>query len=447
MHLLSHLDKPQIILYADEPIYLNLKVITMQWMRKLYVQVLIGIALGVALAAVDPALGMAMKPLGDGFIKIIKMLIAPIIFCTVVTGISHVGDIKRAGKLGLKAIIYFEIMTTLALIGGLLIGNFTKLGSGMQVDVGTLDTAALKAIGGDPHAQAAHSTVDFFMNLIPQSFFSGVVMGDLLQTLTVAILFAWGMMALKPKQREPLLEAIESVAQLFFRIVEVIMYLAPIGAFGAIAYTIGKLGLGSLGELAQLVVMFFAACAGFVIVVLGSVLYLTTGLSVFRLIRYIREELFIVLGTSSSETVLPRLLTKLEALGCERQVVGMVLPTGYSFNLDGSSLYFTMALMFLAHATGIHLSIDDQIGILLVLLLTSKGSAGVTGSAFIVLVATLAATHTVPVAAAALLLGIDRFMSTGRALTNMVGNSIATLVVARWEKELDVGMAREVLAK
>lgn len=417
----------------------------MHWLRKLYVQVLIGIALGVALAAIDPEWGIAMKPLGDGFIKIIKMLIAPIIFCTVVTGIAHVGDIKRAGKLGLKAIVYFEIITTIALIGGLLIGNYTALGSGMHVDVGTLDASALQAFGGD-HPPAAHSTVDFFMNLLPQSFFSGVVMGDLLQTLTAAILFAWALMGLKPQHREPLLASVESVAQLFFRIVEIVMQLAPIGAFGAIAYTIGKLGLGSLGELAQFVGLFFLACLGFVVVVLGPILRLITGLSVFKLIRYLREELLIVLGTSSSETVLPRLLAKMEALGCERQVVGMVLPTGYSFNLDGSSLYFTMALMFLAHATGTTLSLGDQISVLLVLLITSKGSAGVTGSAFIVLVGTLAATQTVPVAAAAIILGIDRFMSTIRALTNVVGNCIATLVVARWEKELDMPHARKVLS-
>lgn len=416
----------------------------MRWLRKLYIQVLIGIALGVLLAAFEPDIAVAMKPLGDGFIKIIKMLIAPIIFCTVVTGIAHVGDIKRAGKLGLKAIVYFEIITTIALVGGLLIGNFTALGSGMHVDVGTLDATALKAFGGD-HPPAAHSTIDFFMNLLPQSFFSGVVMGDLLQTLTAAILFAWALMGLKPQHREPLLATVESVAQLFFRIVEIVMQLAPIGAFGAIAYTIGKLGLGSLGELAQFVGLFFLACLGFVVLVLGPVLRLITGLSVFKLIRYIREELLIVLGTSSSETVLPRLLAKMEALGCERQVVGMVLPTGYSFNLDGSSLYFTMALMFLAHATGTHLSVGDQISVLLVLLITSKGSAGVTGSAFIVLVGTLAATQTVPVAAAAIILGIDRFMSTIRALTNVVGNCIATLVVARWESELDVPQARKVL--
>jgi aerobic C4-dicarboxylate transport protein len=413
----------------------------MRWLGRLYIQVLIGITLGVLLAAWNPDLGVAMKPFGDGFIKIIKMLIAPLIFCTVVTGIAHVGDIRRAGKLGLKAILYFEVMTSIALVGSMLIANLTDLGSNLHVDTATLDATSL----GVDHPAAVQTTADFFMNLLPQSFFSGVVTGDILQTLTAAILFAWALTGLKPQHRDPLLATVESVAQLFFRLVEIIMHLAPIGAFGAIAYTVGKLGLGSLGPLAQFIGMFFVACVGFIVLVLAPVLRLVTGLNAFRLVYYIREELLVVLGTSSSETVLPRLLKKLEALGCGRQVVGMVLPTGYAFNLDGTSLYFTMALMFLAHATGTVLSVGDQISILLVLLITSKGSAGVTGSGFIVLVATLAATHSVPVAAAAIILGIDRFLSTGRALTNVVGNCIATLVVARWERELDLPHARSIL--
>lgn len=418
----------------------------MHWLGKLYIQVLVGIALGIILALFEPEIAVAMKPLGDGFVKLIKMLITPIIFCTVVTGIAHVGDIKRAGKLGLKALIYFEVITTLALIAGLALGNITQLGAGMHVDVSSLDASALKAYGGD-HGVVAHSTADFFMNLVPSTFFSGVVNGDLLQTLTVAILFSWALMGIKKNHREPLIAMVESVSEVFFKIVEIIMHLAPIGAFGAIAYTIGKFGASSLEELAGFVGIFFAACIGFVLLVLGPILRLATGLNVFALLRYIREELMIVLGTSSSETVLPRLLEKLEALGCERQVVGMVLPTGYSFNLDGSSLYFTLALMFLAHATGTPLGFGEQLSILLVLLLTSKGSAGVTGAAFIVLVGTLAATGTVPVASAAIILGVDRFMSTGRALTNVVGNCIATIVVARWEKELNMTQARQVLRR
>lgn len=416
----------------------------MNWLSKLYVQVLVGIVLGTLLAVGDPAWGVAMKPLGDGFIKLIKMLIAPIIFCTVVTGIAHVGDIKRAGRLGLKAIIYFEIVTTLALVAGLAIGNLSALGSGMRIDPATLDADALRHLGNGEMTDGLRA-VDFLMHLIPDSFFSGLVQGDLLQTLLAAILFAWGLMGVKPDTRAGLLSAVESVAQLFFRLVDIIMQFAPIGAFGAIAYTVGKLGFASLGELLQFVGAFFVACFAFVLVVLWPLMRSYTGLNLLQLLRYIREELLIVLGTSASETVLPRLMTKMEALGCERQVVGMVLPMGYSFNLDGSSLYFTMALMFLAHATGTDLSLADQLGVLLVLLITSKGSAGVTGSAFIVLVGTLAATHAVPVAAAAILLGVDRFLSTIRALANVVGNCVATVIIARLEGELDLNKARTLL--
>ena len=414
------------------------------WLRKLYIQVLIGIVLGVVLAEFSADLAVAMKPLGDGFIKLIKMLITPIIFCTVVTGIAHVGDIKRAGMLGLKALIYFEVITTIALIGGLIISNVTGIGSGMNVDVSTLDASALASYGGSAKVHG-HGLADFLLNMVPESFFSGVVMGDLLQTLTAAILFSWALMSIKKQHREPLVVMVESVSEVLFRIVEIIMHLAPIGAFGAIAYTIGKFGTASLGELASFVGLFFVACIGLIVVVLGPMLKWSTGISVFRLLYYIREELLIVLGTSSSESVLPRLLEKMEALGCERQVVGMVLPTGYSFNLAGSSLYFTLALMFLAHVTGTELGLGEQLSLLLVLLITSKGSAGVTGAAFIVLVGTLAATNSVPVASAAIILGVDRFMSTGRALTNVVGNCIATLLVAQWEKELDVKQARHML--
>lgn len=417
----------------------------MNVLKKLHVQVLLGLALGIALACIDTDLGLAMKPLGDGFIKLIKMLIAPIIFCTVVSGIAQVGDIKRAGRLGLKAILYFEVMTTLALVLGLILGNLTQLGSSLHVDVATLDASALQSYGYGGEQAKPHSSVEFLMNLIPQSFFSGVVIGDLLQTLLTAILFAWGLNGLNPKHRLPIVTFIDATTQLFFRLVEIIMHLAPIGAFGAMAYTTAKLGVASLGELAQLVIGYFAACVGFILLVLGPCLRLATGLNPLKLLRYIREELLLVLGTSSSETALPRLMTKLEQLGCERQVVGMVLPAGYGFNLDGTALYFTMAIMFLAHATGIHLSISDQIGLLLVLLLTSKGSAGVTGSGFLVLVGTLAATSQIPVAAAVIILGIDRLMSTGRALTNLIGNCIAVLVLARWERELDVRVARAVL--
>lgn len=416
----------------------------MKWLSQLYVQVLLGMLIGVLLAVVSPEDAAAMKPLGDGFIKLIKMVIAPIIFCTVVTGIAHMGDMKTAGRLGLKALIYFEIVTTLALIIGLFIGNFTSAGSGMNIDPQTLDAGMLSAYTQNGHAQT-HGTVEFLMALVPESFFLGVVQGNLLQTLLTAILFAWAMMGMG-KPGEIVLEAIDAVSHVFFRIVGIVMRLAPIGAFGAIAFTLGKFGWESLGDIMGFVGLFFAACAAFVFLVLGVILRLTTGLSLLRLITYLRDELLIVLGTSSSESVLPRLIDKLERLGCEKQVVGMVLPTGYSFNLDGSSLYFTMAILFLAHATNIPLDLGDQFSILMILLITSKGAAGVSGSAFIVLTGTLATIGTIPVASAAIILGIDRFMSTGRALTNLLGNSIATIVVARWEKEIDLERARGVLA-
>lgn len=418
----------------------------MQWLRKLYIQVILGMVLGVALAAISPELGAKMKPLGDGFINLVKMVIAPIIFCTVVTGIAHVGDIKKAGKLGLKALIYFEVVTTVALILGLAVGNISGAGKGMQVDVSTLDATAMAAYtkGAAHGAEAGGSTVDFLLALIPHSFFSGVVDGNLLQTLTAAILFAWAMMGMG-KQGKLVLDSIDAVSHVFFRIVGIVMHLAPIGAFGAMAYTIGKFGVASLGSLAGFMGLFFITCAVFIFGLLGIIMKMTTGLSLIKLMAYIKDELLIVFGTSSSESVLPRLLDKFERLGCDRQVVGMVIPTGYSFNLDGSSIYFTMAVMFLANAMGVHLDMGQQLSILMILLVTSKGSAGVSGSAFIVLVGTLATVETIPVASAAIILGIDRFMSTARALTNLIGNCVATLVVARWENALDMDYAQRVL--
>jgi aerobic C4-dicarboxylate transport protein len=417
----------------------------MHWLKKLYVQVILGMILGITLAAISPETGVDMKPLGDGFIKLIKMVIAPIIFCTVVTGIAHVGDIKKAGKLGLKALIWFEVITTIALVMGLVIGNLSGIGIGMNVDMSSIDASALKSYTQNTEHHGGGGMTDFLMALIPQSFFMGVVNGDLLQTLTAAILFAWAMMGLG-EHGAVLLKGIDALSHVFFRIVGIVMLLAPIGAFGAMAYTIGKFGVGSIGELAGFMGMFFATCIGLSIAVLGSTMKFYVKLSFTQLLKYMKDELLIVLGTSSSESVLPRVLEKMEEMGCERQVVGMVLPTGYSFNLFGSCIYFTMAVVFLANATNTHLDMSQQISIMMVMLITSKGSAGVSGAAFIVLVGTLAAVGTIPVQSAALILGIDRFMSTGRALTNLIGNCVTTLAVARWENALDIDLARKVIS-
>jgi aerobic C4-dicarboxylate transport protein len=417
----------------------------LKWLRPLYVQVLVGMALGAALGAISPEDAAAMKPLGDGFINLVKMVIAPIIFCTVVTGIAHMGDVKKAGRLGLKAIGYFLLMTTFAMVIGLIVGNFTGVGAGMNIDVASLDSAVLGDSMQKAEAVKGHGVVAFLLGLIPHSFLQGVVEGNLLQTLVTAILFAWALMGMGARG-ESVLKSIDDISHVFFRIVGAVMYLAPVGAFGALAYTVGKFGVGSLVELASFVGLFFVTCIVFVFGILWLVLKVTTGLSIFQLTRYVRDELLVVLGTSSSETVLPRLMDKLERLGCEKQVVGMVLPTGYSFNLDGSSLYFTMAILFLAHATNIHLDMDEQLKILAILLITSKGAAGVAGSAFIVLVGTLGTIKTIPVETAAIVYGVDRFLSTGRALTNVLGNCSATLIMARWEKGIDMERARGVLA-
>lgn len=417
----------------------------MKLLSHLYIQVLLGIALGIAFGFWQPQLAEAMQPLATLFIKLVKMLIAPIIFCTVVTGIVHMGDMKKAGRLGIKALIYFELVTTFALILGLLVGNLTGVGRGMNVDPASLDASAVQGYVGQAESQKDQSFMDFLLDIIPHSFLDGVTEGNLLQTLFAAILFAWAMLGMgKPGQR--IAAGIDSLSHVFFRIIAIVMRLAPLGAFGAMAYTIGKYGIHTVLELLGFVGLFYATCIGFVLIVLGAILKFTTGLGILPLLRYIRSELIIVLGTSSSETVLPRILDKMQRLGCAREVVGMVVPTGYSFNLDGSSIYFTLAMLFLAHALDIELSLAEQISILLILLFTSKGAAGVTGSAFIVLTGTLTSIESIPVAAAAIILGVDRFMSEARALTNLVGNCVATLVIARWEKALNMSQAKGVLS-
>ena len=403
-----------------------------KWYQHLYVQVLAAITAGILLGHFYPQLGEQMKPLGDAFIKCIKMIIAPIIFFTVVHGIASMRDMKKVGRVGLKALIYFEVLTTAALIIGLIVINLWKPGVGMNVDLSTVDTKSIAAFTAKAKDQG---TVQFLMDIIPSTVVGAFANGEILQVLFFAILFAFGLQALG-QHGEGVLRLIDVVSHVFFKIVGYIMKVAPIGAFGAMAFTIGKYGVATLISLGNFMLAFYVTCLLFVFVVLGSVAALC-GFSIFKFIRYIKEELLIVLGTSSSESVLPRMIAKMENLGCEKSVVGLVIPTGYSFNLDGTCIYLTMAAIFLAQATGTDLTIWQELGIIGVLLLTSKGAAGVTGSGFIVLAATLASVGTIPVASIALILGIDRFMSEARALTNLIGNGVATVVVAKWEGALD----------
>lgn len=403
-----------------------------KWYQHLYIQVLTAIVVGVLLGHFYPSIGESMKPLGDAFIKLIKMLIAPIIFFTVVHGIASMKDLRRVGRVGLKALIYFEVVTTLALIIGLLVVNLWKPGVGMNVDLSTVDTKSIATFTAKAKEQ---STIQFFMDIIPSTVFGAFATGEILQVLFFAILFAFGLQALG-ERGESVLRLIDVVSHVFFRIVGYVMKLAPIGAFGAMAFTIGKYGVGTLVSLGNFMLSFYTTCLIFIFVVLGGIAALC-GFSLFKFIRYIKEELLIVLGTSSSESVLPRMIAKMENLGCDTSVVGLVIPTGYSFNLDGTCIYLTMAAVFLAQATNTDLTLWQQLGIIGILLLTSKGAAGVTGSGFIVLAATLASVGTIPVASIALILGIDRFMSEARALTNLIGNGVATVVVAKWENALD----------
>jgi aerobic C4-dicarboxylate transport protein len=400
--------------------------------RSLYFQVLVAIAIGVALGYFWPDTGAQMKPLGDGFIKLIKMIIAPVIFCTVVTGIAGMENMKAVGKTGVLALIYFEVVSTLALVIGLVIVNIVRPGAGMNVDVATLDAREVET-----YARAAEqqSITDFLLNVIPTTIFDAFTKGDILQVLLFSLLFGFALHAVGERAR-PVYDFIDRMSQVLFRIVGFIMRVAPLGAFGAMAFTIGKYGLGSLAKLGYLMACFYATCLVFIFVALGAIARLH-GFRITALVRYLREELFIVLGTSSSESVLPRMMTKMESAGAAKSVVGLVIPTGYSFNLDGTSIYLTMAAVFIAQATNTPMTLLDQLTLLAVLLLTSKGAAGVTGSGFIVLAATLSALGTLPVTALALILGIDRFMSEARALTNLIGNGVATLVVAKWCKALD----------
>jgi len=408
--------------------------------KSLYAQVLFAVTVGVLLGHFYPDWGTQMKPLGDGFIKLIKMIIAPIIFCTVVVGIAGMEDMKKVGKTGGLALLYFEVMSTLALVVGLLVVNLLQPGTGMHVDPTSLDTKSLVAYTGPGKMQG---TVDFLMNVIPSSVVDAFAKGEILQVLLFSVLFGFALHKFGGRGTM-VFDFIEKFSHVLFDIVGIIMKVAPIGAFGAMAFTIGKYGLGSLFSLGKLMGAFYLTCLIFVFVVLGIVSRLN-GFSVFKFVRYIREELLIVLGTSSSESVLPRMMEKMENLGARKSVVGLVIPTGYSFNLDGTSIYLTMAAVFIAQATDTPMTLMQQVTLLAVLLLTSKGAAGVTGSGFIVLAATLSAVGGVPVAGLALILGIDRFMSEARALTNLVGNGVATLVVARWTGDLDMARLRQGL--
>ncbi|MCV2349099.1 dicarboxylate/amino acid:cation symporter [Paucibacter sp. Y2R2-4] len=407
---------------ARQPIY-----------KSLYAQVISAIVIGVLLGHFYPESGAAMKPLGDGFIKLIKMIIAPIIFCTVVVGIAGMEDMKKVGKTGGLALLYFEIVSSLALVIGLVVVNVLQPGVGMNVDPAHLDTKGIAAYTGPGKMQ---STTEFLLAIIPTTVVDAFAKGEMLQVLLIAVLFGFALHRFGGRGTL-VFDLIEKSSHVLFVIVGYIMKLAPIGAFGAMSFTIGKYGLGSLVQLAKLMGSFYLTCLLFIIIVLGGIARFH-GFSIFKFIRYIKEELLIVLGTSSSESVLPRMMAKMENLGAKKSTVGLVIPTGYSFNLDGTSIYLTMAAVFIAQATNTPMTLTQQLTLLAVLLLTSKGAAGVTGSGFIVLAATLSAVGGVPVAGLALILGIDRFMSEARALTNLIGNGVATLVVAKWTGDLDM---------
>jgi aerobic C4-dicarboxylate transport protein len=410
------------------------------WFRSLYFQVVVAIIAGVVLGAFAPATAVQLQPLGDGFIKLIKMLIAPVIFCTVVTGVAGVRDMKTVGRTGGLALLYFEVMSTVALVIGLVVVNLLRPGDGMHVDLRTLNTGPLAAYTAPGKML---SPVDFLLNIIPTTVVDAFAKGEILQVLFVAVVFGVALQRLR-ERGDAALRLIEGLAHVLFGMVGLVMRLAPLGALGAMAFTVGRYGIASLLSLGKMMGSFYLTCAFFVFGALGAVARLH-GFSLWRFLRYIREELFIVLGTSSSESVLPRIMAKIEKLGAGKRVVGLVVPAGYSFNLDGTSIYLTMATVFIAQATDTPMTFVQQLTLLGVLLLTSKGAAGVTGSGFIVLAATLSSVGTLPVAGLALLLGIDRFMSEARALTNVVGNGVATLVVAKWTRELDeVTMRREL---
>jgi aerobic C4-dicarboxylate transport protein len=407
----------------------------------LWGQVLIGVALAIIYGYFKPASAIKMKPLGDGFIRLITMVITVIIFCTVVTGIAGMENLKKVGRIGGKALLYFEIVSTLALFTGMLVGNIAHPGSGFNVNPATLDAKSVADYAG---AAKQQSVTDFLMNIIPTTMVDAFAKGNILQVLLVAILFGFALSMVGPKCR-PVVELFDAMTHAVFGVINILMKLAPIGAFGAMAFTVGRYGIASLGPLAKLIAVFYITCTLFVLVVFGLIAW-AAGFNIIKFLSYIKEEIVVVLATSSSDPALPTLMEKMEKLGCSKSLVGLVVPTGYTFNTDGSSLYMTMAALFVAQATNIHLTVGQQLTIFAVAVLTSKGASGVTGAAFIALVATLMVIPTIPVAGMALLIGIDRFMSMFRAVVNMIGNGVATVVVARWEHELDKETLQKNLA-
>jgi aerobic C4-dicarboxylate transport protein len=412
------------------------------WYSILYVQVLIAIALGIALGYFYPKTGIAMKPFGDGFIALIKMMIAPVIFCTVVHGISSMGDLRKVGRVGVKTLVYFEVVSTFALVIGLLVGRIVQPGAGFDIDPASLDPHAVETYV--KRAKEEGIVAHLLAIIPPDSFVGALARGDLLQVLLVSILSGFAIAQLG-EIGQRIAGAIDAAAKMFFAVIRIIVRAAPVGAFGAMAFTIGSQGLGALWNLGQLILTFYLTAILFVLVVLGTIAYFA-GFSILRFIGYIKDELLIVVGTSSSETVLPQLMRKMEHLGASKPVVGLVVPTGYSFNLDGTNIYMTLAIWFLAQATNTPLTLTQELGIVAIAMITSKGASGVTGAGFVTLAATLSIIPDIPITSLAILLGIDKFMSECRALTNLVGNGVACVVISRWEHELDADKLHETMA-
>ena len=416
------------------------------WYKVLYAQVLIAIALGILIGHFYPKFGVSLEPLGKAFINLVKMLITPIIFCTIVAGIANMRDLGQMGRVGLKALIYFEVVSTLALLVGFLVGHIAKPGAGINASISSFAAKDVSKVNEYAAASQGHGIVDFLMDLIPKTAFSPFVEGNILQVLLIAIMFGVVLTRIPEDRAQPLIHFIEGMSEVFFGMVSIVTKLAPIGAFGAMAFTIGKFGISSLSNLISLIAVFYVTAFLFVVIVLGLIARFV-GFSIFKFLRYIKEELLLVLGTSSSESALPHLMKKLEQMGCKKSVVGLVVPTGYSFNLDGTNIYMTLAVLFIAQALNIDLTLMQQATIFAVAMLTSKGATGVTGAGFVTLAGTLMVVPDLPVAGMALILGIDRFMSEVRALTNFIGNGVAAVAVSKWENALDEDTMNKVLSK